>query len=265
MRKGWLICMVLFSQALCSYQSGFAALKGDLSLFQPTSGLASSVYAYYDHNDGEYHDARIGEEVTVGYTNTAPLIDQGIRWTMNSYINYNAFSSAFVLSYGPVWLNPEAVSDYSITMSTTYSTECTIYFEKEIEQSIVTQLGLTIPVIPDIVGLSGGTKISNKATDRFGMSYTWGHSEVFSQSFTFDFSDVPSGYLCAPALLCNAVEIDLTWTVVDHWAWGIYPSRTPSQVNQNAHFVVIDPSTVYLGYVIKKVGDSGGPAYYRIA
>lgn len=96
MRKGWLICTVPFSQALCSYQSGFAALKGDISLFQPTSGLASSVYAYYDHNDGEYHDARIG-------------------------------------------------------------------------------------------------------------------------------------------------------------------------INQNAHFVVIDPSTVYLGYVIKKVGDSGGPAYYRIA
>ena len=47
MRKGWLICMVLFSQALCSYQSGFAALKGNSSLFQPTSGLPSSVNAHF--------------------------------------------------------------------------------------------------------------------------------------------------------------------------------------------------------------------------
>jgi len=252
MKKITLFCVFLIASLLCSFSNGASTPDGY------NSTETDSADSYINSEDvtievGKQYIYDLGHR-------TGPMITQDLRWTVLSYKQYNAAHNGFILNYDQKMVNPKAIIGQTLTLTNSISSEYSFSYESSETNEISGKLGCAFSL--GGANLSVSLSAAHITTTTYGFSYSYGTINSNQNAYEFDYSTVPSGYLVSPCIVCNAVEMEYSYTIYDHWWWGDYPSRTASEVNVLNKVLVYDSSSFEMTICIREEGFSGKPIYY---
>lgn len=191
----------------------------------------------------------------------AGIIGQYIEFTVESYKIHKNDVNGYIYSYKEPIVNPgplstlEVEETFTIAKETTYS--CSQSVSYEINNSFAASLK-----IQDFVQIS--QNVSNKVSTVTCETYSVTYGQTLTQTYRYkyDLSVVPSGYGFSPCIVCNATELTLHYTIYDHYWWGDFESRNPSEVNQTIHYLIVQPDSYVSTICIKKLNEAGKPTLY---
>ena len=212
--------------------------------------------------DGETHELNKEYDYDLGRRNSA--LGQKLRWKVTSYKIYEIGERhGYILDYG-AFFNPYAISGYERSFETTLSTEYSVLFSHQVTTEFAGYFG-TILGIDDLVEVKNSSEVSQSTTDIVSYGYTYGETKTTTSTYTFDFSACPSDYVVAPCLVCNAVQITIEYSVLNHWWWGDYGTYNKEEVDQTRDILVYRPGSLMTTYAIRWSGDDNPPHIYRNA
>lgn len=237
---------------LCSFSSG--TKSGSLSDYWGTTS-----YFTYD---------KYGKRFT-GKSGEIPLgkrlwgVDYYLKYQITSYKRYS-FSNCtgYPLDYKPVFTNPGSLTEYTLNISTSYFTEYTYSYS----ETITTQVSNAFSTGLNIAGMAqikNETEIKQVKTNTQTYTFGFGKETTFTDSYVFDLTKVPSGYVFTPTVICEAQVFELSYDVVGRWWLGDSSTGLEGENCDKQKLVVYDPTTLFLTTGIKTI-NSGSlePQYF---
>lgn len=240
---------------LCS--AGYGE-KLDYDDFTAPYGQRVTSFGYNPETGSAY---KVGTEYILECGRSSAGISQYMKWTVTSIADYNETRGGFVYAYDPIFINPAAVTDYTLSLTTGWSTQYTFSFEKE-ETSITSNRFAGLLGFPDFAQVESAYERTYQSTTSVVYTWSFGTETTLTRTYSFALNKVPSQYLATPCLIANAKIVHYSFTMYDRWWWGDYPVRTPELVNASNTVAIVDRSTIFITIGIKKVGEQGGPQRY---
>ncbi len=210
-------------------------------------------------SDGNVH--KLNTEYTVDAGRSSAKISQFIKWSVTSCIEYKIETGGYILACDSVFIDSGAVSNYTLTLRTTWSEEHSFSFEKSEGRETSNRLSASFGV-KGYGTVEGSFSSTQSSSTTIGYSYSFGEQKTVERTYTFDFSKVPSGYVVSPCVISNALIISYNYTYYDHWWWGDYPVRTKELTDVSNTILIFDPETTHLTYCIKKPNQPMSSALY---
>ena len=188
------------------------------------------------------------------------LIGQYMNITITNYYSYNAASNGYILHYDEPMINPKAIKNQKLSLSSSESSEYSFSFSKSVSLEIASFLSSSLSFKNFKIG--NESSITTSTTSSTTYSYSFGNTKTITKEYEFDYTLVPNGYVVSPCIVCNAIELNFTYTIYDQYWWGDYVSQDSSEVNVKNSLLIYDGSTEFITLCIKESGVSGKPTLY---
>ncbi|MDD7618769.1 MAG: hypothetical protein PUJ43_02815 [Bacillales bacterium] len=240
---------------LCS--AGYGE-KLDYDDFTAPYGRRLTSFGYNPNTRSPY---LVGTEYQMECGQSTVGISQYMKWKVTSITDYNETTGGYIYDYDPIFINPSAVTDYSLSLTTAWSAQYSFSFTKMETREMSNRFA-------GVFGYSDFTQVEASFSTTYQSShsstYTWsfGTETSVTRTYSFALDRVPSQYLATPCLIANAKIVSYSFTMYDRWLSGDKPVLTPELVNASNTVLIVDRSTVFITIGIKKVGEQGKPQRY---
>lgn len=251
-RSKQIIFLIPLFFSLCSY-----------TIVEKESSIPNTYVYASNYTTTKSYGLQVGESENydLGRRN-AGIISQYLKVTLKDYKKYDASNrGGYVYDYDSPFINPKSLSEYKLTISTSYATQYTYSYSHTLYWDVSNSLNATIG-ISDVVELEAGMEVTEGESVTEGFSYSFGTTTTISKEYNFDLSKVPSGYVFTPCVVCSAEVFTFDYCVWNDYWFGDTASTDEKEYAIDESEIYYDVTTMFFTIGIKKEGTAGGPTYY---